>query len=194
MDKELLTIKEFAEVAGVSPQAVYKQLNNKLKPYLTIVDGKKMLNTTAIELFKKPDIKPTVDSTNIQQLINMLQTELNAKNQQIEALQSALDQAQKLNAMDKQQVLLLEDRKQKQDEDLEAKDREIENLKAELQQLKESQEQKQPENEVVSEVAEPVVDQQPEEPDQVAAAAAEDPGRTEESVKVRWWKRLWMRG
>ena len=106
MDKEYLTIKEFAAAVGVSQQAIYKQLNNKLKPYLKVVENKKMLEKSALELFKKEEKINEVE----QQLINMLQTELNAKNEQIERLQQALDQAQKLHAMEKQRVLELEDK------------------------------------------------------------------------------------
>ena len=104
MNKDFLTIKEFAEAVGVSQQAVYKQLNNKLKPYLKVVDNKKMLNKSALELFK-----PKEDTTNVEQrLINMLQDELNKKNEQIERLQQLLDHAQQLHAMEKQRVLELE--------------------------------------------------------------------------------------
>lgn len=106
MEKEYLSIKEFAAAVGVSQQAIYKQLNNKLKPYLKLVDNKKMLEKTALSLFEKEEKINGVE----QQLINMLQNELNKKNEQIAELQKLLDQAQKLNAMDKQKILELEDK------------------------------------------------------------------------------------
>ena len=113
MDKEYLSIKEFAAAVGVSQQAVYKQLNNKLKPYLKVVENKKMLEKSALKLFEKEEKTNQVE----QQLINMLQTELNEKNEQIKKLQQSLeqsqqllDQAQKLHAMDKQRILELEDK------------------------------------------------------------------------------------
>ena len=108
MDKEYLSIKEFAELAGVSQQAIYKQLNNKLKKYLKVVDNKKMLNKSALELFKKQENSSTVE----QQLINMLQTELNQKNEQIATLQKLLDQEQQLHAMARQELKLLEEKNQ----------------------------------------------------------------------------------
>lgn len=46
---DLLTIKEFAELAGVTRQTVYKQLNNRLNPYCQLVDNKKMLELRALE-------------------------------------------------------------------------------------------------------------------------------------------------
>ena len=106
MEKEYLSIKDFSKLAGVSQQAIYKQLNNKLKTYLKVIDGKKMLDKSALELFEKKENSTTVE----QQLINMLQTELNKKNEQIAELQKLLDQSQQLNAIDKQRILELEDR------------------------------------------------------------------------------------
>ena len=41
--KEYLTIKEFADAAGVSKQAVYQRLTGTLKPYVSIKDGVKYL-------------------------------------------------------------------------------------------------------------------------------------------------------
>ena len=106
MEKEYISIKEFAAAVGVSQQAIYKQLNNKLKPYLKVVDNKKMLEKSAISLFVKEQKSNEVE----QQLINMLQTELNEKNKQIAELQKLLDQAQRLHAAEKQRVLELEDK------------------------------------------------------------------------------------
>ena len=104
--KEYISIKEFAELAGVSQQAIYKQLNNKLKTYLKVVDNKKMLEKSALSMFLKEEKSTGVE----QQLINMLQTELNEKNKQIAELQKLLDQAQRLHAAEKQRVLELEDK------------------------------------------------------------------------------------
>lgn len=118
MEKEYLSIKEFASAVGVSQQAIYKQLNNKLKDYLKIVEGKKMLDKSAFALFEKQE-----NSTDIQQqLLNVLQTELKEKSLRIESLEKQivekdkqiselhklLDQAQQLHALEQQKVLALE--------------------------------------------------------------------------------------
>ena len=98
--KEFLTIKEFAEVAGVSSQSVYKRLNSTLKPYLSIKNGKKYLNIKALELYSDTDDKDNFLNennqlaTNNNQLIQLLKDELEAKNKQIEKLQSLLEQSQ----------------------------------------------------------------------------------------------------
>ncbi|MBR5583732.1 MAG: hypothetical protein IKW21_04320 [Lachnospiraceae bacterium] len=127
MKNEYLSVKEFADAVGISQQAVYKQLNNRLKPYLKVVNNKKMLDLSALELFKKEDKEDNQDQNNNQllnQLLNQLQKELDEKGQQlkekdkqIERLQQALDQAQKLNAMDKQKILELEDKMAAADQD-----------------------------------------------------------------------------
>lgn len=62
----LLTVQEFAEKAGVSVQAVYKRLNNSLNPFVQLVEGRKMLQSSAlsevygvkVEQPIKPSIQP----------------------------------------------------------------------------------------------------------------------------------------
>lgn len=114
MENNYLSIKDFAIAVGISRQAVYKQLNNKLQPYLKVVDGKKMIEKSAFVLFEKQDdvkqVEQQRDNQLTEKLIDMLQKELDEKNQQIAELQRLLDQAQKLNAMDKQKILELEDK------------------------------------------------------------------------------------
>ena len=46
--KELVTVKEFAKMADKSQQAIYKQLNNRLNPYIQLIDNQKMLETRAL--------------------------------------------------------------------------------------------------------------------------------------------------
>ena len=49
MDKEYLTIKEYAEIKGISAQAVYKKLNGTLQPFVELVEGRKMLKRSVLE-------------------------------------------------------------------------------------------------------------------------------------------------
>lgn len=94
---ELLTVQQFAEAAGVSKQAVYKALNNKLKPYIQLVDGKKMLKNRALrevygaEVDQRGSQLLNNQSQPIDALIAMLQKELDAKNEQISAQQKQLE-------------------------------------------------------------------------------------------------------
>jgi len=83
MNEDFLSVSEFSKRLNISVQAVYKQLNGRLKPYLTIVNGKKMLQIQALEAFHvDADTRP--DANNI--LINSLQTQIQLLNDQIRDL------------------------------------------------------------------------------------------------------------
>ena len=49
---EYLSIKDFADRAGVTTSAVYQRLDKDLKPYLKIVENKKMLDSQALKLYE----------------------------------------------------------------------------------------------------------------------------------------------
>lgn len=161
MDKEYLSIKEFASAVGVSQQAIYKQLNNKLKGYLKVVEGKKMLDKSAFALFEKQE-----DSTDIkQQLLNVLQTELKEKSLRIESLEKQL--AEKDAKIEELRAEMAEKNKQTEDKLFEVlqKSQQLAENSQQLQGLL-TMEQKQ---EAV--VSEPVVVSEP-----------------EEQPKKRWWQ------
>lgn len=122
---EYISIKEFASRAGITPQAVYKQLDNKLQTYCKVVDGKKTLHLSALELFEnnqvnKPDNNELLNE--LSSVVNLLKgqlaekdKQLEAKDKQITALTEALqkaqqitDQAQHLQANSEQRLLALQ--------------------------------------------------------------------------------------
>lgn len=73
MDKEYLTIKEYAEIKGVSVQSVYKRLNGTLKPFLSTVEGRKVLSRKALgENFKpfKPSTSFNVENEGLKVVEN----------------------------------------------------------------------------------------------------------------------------
>jgi predicted RNase H-like nuclease (RuvC/YqgF family) len=109
---ELLTVKQVAETVGVTQQYIYKQLNNKFKNYLIIIDGKKYLNTLVLNEFiqpveqqlnqqnnkvEQPVEKQKDDLSNIIETLNktieILQNQLSVKDEQIKDLNNRLDQA-----------------------------------------------------------------------------------------------------
>ena len=51
---EYLSVKDFADRAKVTPSAVYQRLAGDLKPYLTVLDGRKMLESKALKLYEEP--------------------------------------------------------------------------------------------------------------------------------------------
>lgn len=46
---EKITVSQYAKIKGITPQAVYKQLNNQLKDFLIVENGKKYISTSALE-------------------------------------------------------------------------------------------------------------------------------------------------
>ena len=104
---EYISIAEFARRAGVTTQAVYKQLNNQvdnqLTTYVKIVNGKKRLHINALEIFASKSLNQVdnqvdnfsqpvdnqVDKQN-SQIIGILREQIERKDAQIEQLQEDL--------------------------------------------------------------------------------------------------------
>ena len=49
MEKEFLTVKEYAEIKGCSTQYVYKLLQTKLQPFVEVVEGRKLINASVLD-------------------------------------------------------------------------------------------------------------------------------------------------
>ena len=90
---EQISIKEFAERAGVSTQAIYQRINKDLSPFLQVANGKKTLDSAALRLFSDKPLKQ-VDCTSASkalqdeitlELIKTLQAQLAEKDKQLEA-------------------------------------------------------------------------------------------------------------
>lgn len=104
---EYISVSEFAKLVQKSPQSIYKQLNNRLNPYVKLVDNQKMLNTRALtEIYGievEQPIQPelttysTTDSTQDNQLIALLQ-------QTQSILKKQLEEKDKLLAQQGQQI------------------------------------------------------------------------------------------
>jgi len=113
MINELLTIKEFAKLAGKSQQAIYKQLNNKLSNYVKLIESHKMLKSSAlldvygieVEQLNRPLLNNKLNSDST--LYDILKSELDAKNELIDTLQAelALERQHSREQSDKLSVL-----------------------------------------------------------------------------------------
>lgn len=113
--EEYISISEFAKRAGVSKAYIYKAIKDRLQPYLKEVDNQKRLNIKGLELFDSTKVSTisTNDSTDkdtLKELIEILQeqqetlkAELDIKNEQIRALNTA--NSQQLQLIDQQQKL-----------------------------------------------------------------------------------------
>ena len=131
MNNEYITIKEFAERAGVSTQAIYQRLNKDLQVYLQVENGKKRLNIAALQLFNASELKQVdcKENTNLQsdfliKTLEVLREQLAEKDKQLEAAaaekaellarlkdaQQAEQQAHLLHAGTMQQTALIESR------------------------------------------------------------------------------------
>lgn len=120
-DKRYLTIKQVADMVGVSRQAVYNQLSTKLKDYLLIVNGQKMIDSEALsEVYglelDKLDSKEDLQNVNqMSSEIERLSKEIEFKNKEIERLysmleehQRLLEQQQQVNMVQARQIMLLQ--------------------------------------------------------------------------------------
>lgn len=54
---EYITVKELAELQGVSVQSIYQRFNTTLKPYIKVIKGKKCIDIKALEEVYHLDIK-----------------------------------------------------------------------------------------------------------------------------------------
>ena len=105
MAKNYYTISEYAELCGVSKQAVYKRLTTSLKDYVEKVDGRKVLRSEALQPLHqrrttqplnniKPNEVEKVD-TNKEDIIIFLKDQLEQKDKQIQKLQDSADEKDK---------------------------------------------------------------------------------------------------
>ena len=110
-----VSIKKFAEYAGISQQAVYQRLDTTLKQYVKVVKGHKKLNIQALKDIYGVDVENVeqeeqqgFQQDNQANIISILQEQLVQKDKEINRLYDLLDQQQKLHALDKQRLIELE--------------------------------------------------------------------------------------
>lgn len=113
---EWLSVKDFAELAGVTQQAVYKRLPNIEQQFVKVESGKKLVSTEALGLFADnknnqqgcatQPTKPTgLNDEVMLELIKTLQAQLVEKDKQLE--QAAAEKAALLERLkDAQQAEL----------------------------------------------------------------------------------------
>lgn len=99
-NKEYLTVSEVATIVEITTQAVYKQLHNQLQPFVVKVGNKTMLKKSVITEFYNKELptnttKVTNQSyqpicqlkpTQANSLVEVLNEQLNSKDQQIKDL------------------------------------------------------------------------------------------------------------
>lgn len=118
-----LTVKQFAKAANVSTQRIYQRLAKDLQPFCKTENGKKYLSVEALKLFGKEDLQSScqdlatdTDKAYIDNLLQQIEDlkadkdKLNARldkaEETISNLTAALQAAQALHGIEKQQAVI----------------------------------------------------------------------------------------
>lgn len=129
-ENDLLTVKEFAELAGVSRQAVNNACKRKLTEYVNIVDGQKRLHRDGLKLYGLQLSKPTC-KPNSKLRVNQPSTSLHDESDNSsDTLEKQMDIIEKQSRIFEKQLDI-------KDDQLKAKDRQLEEMS---ERLKESHE------------------------------------------------------
>lgn len=91
MDKEFFTVAEFAEIVGVSKQAIYKRIPKDLEPYVKQENGTRYISRSALRLFETIGAKKEEND-----YVLFLQEQLKTRDKQIADLQAHLIEQSKL--------------------------------------------------------------------------------------------------
>ncbi len=90
MANDLLTVKEAAELLGISKQAVYKRMEKDFQPYVVLVDKQKYLSYKVLRLISDNHSTKTVDSSAevemLKKIVDILEKENELKQKTIEQL------------------------------------------------------------------------------------------------------------
>jgi septal ring factor EnvC (AmiA/AmiB activator) len=89
-EAEYLTVKEAADVFGVSVQAVYQRLDKDFKPYLKVVEGKKRLDKRVFELNNKVEFSSGLTS-DFKEILKLLEKQLDEKDRQLSVKDKQID-------------------------------------------------------------------------------------------------------
>lgn len=129
-NREYITVSEYASIKGISKQAVYKQLNNRLKNFLIVVENQKCLKLSILNEVEKqrlnnpkqPEKQPFEQPLNNEnQPLNnpyttLLEHQIEEKDKTIERLLAQIENLQTQNSkltdlLQNSQVLLAAEKK-----------------------------------------------------------------------------------
>lgn len=106
-----ISIADFAKEAGVSKQAVYSRLKSQdLNKFIKLENGKKLINTKALELFNKSSfnqVEQDLESTE-REYIESLKKQIEELQRDKQELYRLLDQQQQLTAQANATIKLLQ--------------------------------------------------------------------------------------
>ena len=104
LNKDYITVSQYAEIKGISKQAVYKRLNNQLKDSLIIVDRQKCIKIEVLDEVERQGLNQVEQPLNqVEQPLNnqfqpLFEKELEEKNKTIESLLRQIENLQEQNS------------------------------------------------------------------------------------------------
>ncbi|MBO5949079.1 hypothetical protein J6Q66_09635 [bacterium] len=120
MDKQYLSVSEFAALKGISKQAVYQQLNKNLKEFVKLENGKKVISIKALSESDLKRLEQPLEQE-FKQVEQPLEQDffilqIAEKDKQIESLLKQIDSLQEQNSkltdlLHNSQVLLAAEKK-----------------------------------------------------------------------------------
>ena len=117
MDKEYISIKEYAQLKGVSPQSVYKQLSTKLSTYVVMVENRKMLKKEVLETLENRGVEAHLNQVDnqVEKLSTSFNSEelirINQRNEKlIDELRAQIEEKDKQIKEQSQHIIELSDR------------------------------------------------------------------------------------
>lgn len=108
MDTEkYLSIREFADLTGKTQQAIYQQLETRLKPYIKVTGTRKTINSVALHEVFHLDL--TSDSSQLDKcLTSELESNLNDLTSDLKRLEKDLNNSMAENAIKAEKIKVLE--------------------------------------------------------------------------------------
>lgn len=118
-NESYITVSEYAALKGISKQAVYKQLNNNLQPFLIVVNGRKYIDRAALTEVENQKLKEGEQPFNQpfnNQSQPFLESQIAEKDKVIESLLRQIESLQEQNSkltdlLRNEQVLLAAEKK-----------------------------------------------------------------------------------
>lgn len=132
---QYLTVRQFADLAGVSTQRIYKALQSGLQQYCKSENGKKYVSSDGLRLFPRSDCQPVANelATDTQQVANQLQPEQQpATPAETVILRQTIDTLTAQLAVKDNQLDVLTAQLSTKDNQIEQKDKQINDLTAAL--------------------------------------------------------------
>lgn len=140
MNEEYLSVEEFAAAANVSQQAIYKQIKGRLEPYVEYIQGKRMIKKEAINIFygnNSTDIKPDATEVKPETTENKPDATEN-KQETTDEVEQPLNPKSTQEGSNTDNVSLLREIIEKQEKQLEEKQKTIDTLLVSLNKAQDS--------------------------------------------------------